>query len=387
LVRDPKGRDGVPYEYDDGTAWLRAGFRRHGSGVVAALIFGWTGAWLVLWGAALGSIFGVLVAFGGITSTRIGHDLFNIGVGQGVTVATVVSGVAFGIGGGALAVVNVLYLDRPFQVLVSVAAGFVLAVLIVVVQAAFERLGLRLRGYRRLSRDEVRRIAPLVKNVADAMELPALPRFAMHDTPTANAWTHMRTIVLTTGLLLTLTDDELKGILAHELHHWKMGDSVGLHAISAAAWPIALFYSIGMTLAGRRPDQGVIPVRPIIFQTFLTLVGWFIAWPAWIITKYAIVPLTASSQRRYEYQADAAATRIGLGAPLSSAIRKIGAFECGRTTWEDAMAATHPPVELRVEALQPHTDDDWQYQEEELNAPTWPEIRRLFGGLRAPVRR
>jgi len=388
LIRDPKGRDGVPYQYDDGTAWLRAGFKRHGSGVVAALIFGWTGAWLVLWGAALGIFFGVLIALGVITSTTIGHDLFNIGVGQGITVATVVTGVFFGIGGGALAVVNVLYLDRPFQVLVSVGAGFVLAVLIVVVQAAFERLGLRLRGYRRLSRDEVRRIAPLVKDVADRMELPALPRFAMADvTLIPNAWTHMRTIVLTKGLLQTLTDDELTAILAHELHHWKMGDSVGLHAISAAAWPVALFYSIGMALAGRRPGEGVIPVQPVIFRTFLTLVGWFIAWPSWIITKYVIVPMTASSQRRYEYQADAAAARIGLGAALCSALPKITAFECGRTTWEDAVAATHPPVDLRIEALQPHADDDWQYQEEELSAPTWPEIRRLFGGLRGPVRR
>jgi hypothetical protein len=28
--------------------------------------------------------------------------------------------------------------------------------------------------------------------------------------------------------------------------------------------------------------------------------------------------------------------------------------------------------------------DDWQYQEEELRAPTWAEIARLFSGLESP---
>jgi Zn-dependent protease with chaperone function len=384
LARNPKGRDGVPYQYDDGTAWLRAGFHRHGRAVVTALIFSWTGAWLVLWGAAFGVIFGVFVAFGVISSTAIGHDLVNLGVGQGVTVATVLSGAVFGIAGAVLAVVNVLYLDRPLQVLASLIVGFVITVLMVVVQAAFERAGLRMRGYRRLSRDEVRRIAPLVKDVADAMALPALPRFAMANETIPNAWTHMRTIVLTTGILQTLDDAELRAVLAHELHHWEMGDSVGLHAISAAAWPIALFYTLGMLLAGRGPDQAGGTVRPPMFRTVLSIVGWFIAWPAWIITKFVIVPVTASSQRRYEYEADAAAALIGLGPSLASALSKLTAFEGGRTTWEAAMNATHPPVQLRIEALQPATDDDWQYQEEELRAPTWAEIARLFSGLGSP---
>jgi hypothetical protein len=88
--------------------------------------------------------------------------------------------------------------------------------------------------------------------------------------------------------------------------------------------------------------------------------------------------MTAASHRRYEYEVDNAALEISFGTELSAALRKMTAFEGGRTGWEQAMAATHPPVELRLEALQPVEPDDWEYQEDELRAPTWQEVRRIL---------
>ena len=380
LIRDPANRDGLPYEYRDGTEWLRTGFTRHTAGIVAALIFGWTGAWLIFWGAAAGMVMGILLVLGVLASSGLAHDLLNINTGQSVTFVGVIVGAALGIAGGTLAVVDVLFVNRQIDSVISVVVGFVVTVLVVVVQAAYERFGLRLRGYRRLTRDEVKRIAPLVKSVADAMSLPALPRFAIADTPLPNAWTHMRTIVLTSGLLQILDDDELAAILAHEFHHWRRGDSVGLHAITVAAWPLVLTYTIGMAFIGKRPEEG--QDQPVMSRGFLSLFGWLIAWPAWLITKFIIVPTTASTQRRYEYEADAAAAGIGLAGALATALSKLGAFESGRTSWEEAMKATHPPVALRIDALQPAAPDDWQYKEEELRGPTGREFHRLFFGLR-----
>jgi heat shock protein HtpX len=380
LIRDPAGRDGLPYEYHDGTEWLWHGFTRHTAGIVAGLIFGWTGAWLIFWGAAAGMVLGILIVLGVIASSGLAHDLLNINTGQSVTFVGVIVGAGLGIAGGAIAVVDVLFINRPLESIISIAIGFVVTVLIVVLQAAYERFGLRLRGYRHLTREEVKRIAPLVKDVADAMSLPALPRFAMSDTPLPNAWTHMRTIVLTTGLLQILDDNELTGILAHEFHHWRRGDSVGLHAITASAWPLVLTYTIGMAMIGKRSEEG--SDRPVVTRGFLSLFGWLIAWPAWLITKFIIVPATASTQRRYEYEADSAAAAIGRADALASALSKLGAFESGRTSWEEAMKATHPPVALRIDALQPASPEDWQYQEDELRGPTGREFRRLFFGLR-----
>lgn len=366
----PSGVDGLPAKYDDGVAWLRNGFLRHPGGTVVGLITGWTGIWITLWGAAIGLVLGALIA-GGYAS-GLGEGL---GVGQASGILGTIGGGVIGTIAGFLAVLRFV-LERPLQLVLSIVSGAVLGVVILIVSAAFERLGLRLRGYRRLSRQEVRRVAPLVKDVADAMQLSALPRFAMADILVPNAWTHMRTVVITTGLLQTLSDPELRAVLAHELEHWRSGDAVGLHFVWAAAWPIALNYNIGMVLAGKHlSGGGKSQTGP--FKGLIWLIGWIVAWPAWVIIKLIITPVVAASQRRYEYAADAAAAKIGFASDLSSALRKMSAFEGGRSGWEQAMAATHPPTELRLEALQPPQPDDFEYQEDELRGPSQQELRRL----------
>lgn len=373
--------DGVPGEYNDGTEWLRNGLRRHRAVSFVALVVGWTGVWISLWGAALGAVVGILIAVGATTVTA---PLFGaIGSGQAVTVLSVVGGIIIGAVGGFIYVLTFIF-TNPISLIGSLVGGVILSVALVVGVASFERTGLRLRGYRRLSRDEVRRIAPIVKDAADAMDLPALPRFAIEDTVVPNAWSHMRTVVVTTGLLSTLNDGELRAVLVHELQHWHSGDSVGLRFVWAASWPAVLLYNFGVYLSGHWPtSSGQKPPRGIA-ATLMAAFGWFIAWPSLVLIKFVITPLTAASQRRYEYEADAAALKLGLGNELSSALRKMSAFEGGRTGWEQAMTATHPPVELRIEALQPARPDDWEYQEDDLHGPSWAEIRRIIRRPRLP---
>lgn len=162
-------------------------------------------------------------------------------------------------------------------------------------------------------------------------------------------------------------------------------DAVGLRIIWVAALPVALIYALGMWFAGARPQVPTPEALGIqLPRWFLAVVGWLIAWPTWVITKFVITPIVGASQRRYEYEADAAAKEIGLGAPLGSALRTMGAFETGRTGREAAMAATHPPVELRVEALQEARPDDDEYQEDDLEGPTGAELRRIFLFWRKP---
>ncbi len=378
-AKGPSGIEGVPASYDDGNSWLLSGAGRHPAAVVVALVVGWTGVWLALWGALVGAVLGLFIALGVVTNPGIANALFHLGLSQGVSVLGVLSGIVLGAVGGFLVVLRFVFVNHPQAFSGSFGTGVVVAFVVTMVMAAYEREGLRLRGYRRLSRDEVRRVAPLVKQVADAFDLPALPRFAMADIVVPNAWTHMRTIVLTKGLLDALSDAELEAVLAHELHHWRKGDAVGLRIVWVAALPVALIYDVGMWLAGARPQVPTPDALGIqLPRGFLAIVGWLIAWPTWVITKFVITPIVGASQRRYEYEADAAAKEIGLGAPLSSALRTMGAFETGRTGWEAAMAATHPPVELRVEALQEQRPDDSEYQEDDLEGPTGAELRRIF---------
>src|SRR5438309_750749 len=95
-------------------------------------------------------------------------------------------------------------------------------------------------------------------------------------------------------------------------------------------------------------------------------IGWLLLWPSWLVTNAVIAPLVAARTRRHEYTADSDAARIGYGPALSSALLKLSAFEAGRTGWEYAMTRSHPPMELRREALAPSLPDDEQFQQKEL---------------------
>lgn len=380
LQQAEEPRAGVPARYDDGVAWLRAGFRQMRWGSVIGVVLGWTGAWLTLWGAVGGMVIGIFVGFGIFTSPDISGHLFSLGLGQSVTLVSVIMGGVIGIGFGFLAAIKFIFLDHPVEAVGAFLSGAVISALIVVSTACFERASIRLRGYRRLSNDEVRHVAPLVKDVAEAMNLPALPRFAIDDNVIPNAWSHMRTIVISKGLLQSLDDGEIRAILAHELTHWQSGDSVALHFVWAASLPAVLLYKFGTYLAGGIKALGVETGKAA--RTILGIVGWIIAWPSWILIRLVLIPVISHSSRQSEYQADAGAAAIGLAPELISALRKMSAFEGARTGWEAALAATHPPTELRIEALQAPRPDDWEYQEDELHGPDWPEVRRVFGGLR-----
>lgn len=158
------------------------------------------------------------------------------------------------------------------------------------------------------------------------------------------------------------------------LELWRHRRSVRVVEGSVLPWLLVTATNLARNLA-----HGLRRYRALI------VVGWLIAWPTiGVITKFVITPIVGASQRRYEYEADAAAKEIGLGAPLSSALRTMGAFETGRTGWEAAMAATHPPVELRVEALQEARPDDDEFQADDLEGPTGAKLRRIFLFWRKP---
>jgi Zn-dependent protease with chaperone function len=371
----------IPFDMCSG--WLRRGLRRQRRGILIALLASWTGVWLAPWGALFGGLVGMLAAGGFATGWAASHHLYELGAGQAVSVVSLGSGLVLGAIAGLLLTILPTTLGNPVAGAVSVALGGLLTLVVVVLVATLERPMLQLRGYRRLSRDEVRRVVLLAQHVASAMDLDGLPRFMMSDTILPNAWTHMRTIVLTAGLLQMLDDAELAAVLAHELHHWRQGDAIGLRLLWAAALPIALVLNLGTWLAGAgatqrspSPDRGA-DVAPRSARGVLAVFGWAIAWAAWVLTRLVIAPIAAASQRRYEYEADAGAASVGYSSALSSALSKIGAFEAGRTGWERTVMATHPPTALRLEALS--CGHECEIEEEEL-------VRLPFSGLLRVIR-
>ncbi|BCB77232.1 hypothetical protein Pflav_036420 [Phytohabitans flavus] len=78
-----------------------------------------------------------------------------------------------------------------------------------------------------------------------------------------------------------------------------------------------------------------------------------VAWPALTSVRYFIVPLQSASARRAEYRADQGAVlaghRDGLRLVLGRLRRSV---DGSRNGWDEAICASHPPTELRLEALE-----------------------------------
>jgi len=208
-----------------------------------------------------------------------------------------------------------------------------------------------LRGYRSLSRREKERLYPLLQETGRRMGLGVVPELRMSDSEIPGAWTHMRAIVVTRGLLghydasesppqPDLDDIALSAILAHELHHWYIGDAVGMSVVWSCFWPVVILFNAATLLRQRAGLLGTL--------------GWILLWPMWVTTRLIVAPLMTKKCRKYEYEADARAVSLGddyrLG--LRRALDNIGEWERPRTGWEDALAPTHPPIELRLERLE-----------------------------------
>lgn len=353
----------VPQQFAGPVQWFSNGLDRQRRAAVYALLTSWTGLVIALWAGVVGLFVGGLVGAGIATKAgslgAVGHS---VGV-LSVIAAAVAGAVTFC--GGFYAVV---LFNNPLQFVGSLLTGAIFAVIIVAITAYFEADLLRVRGYRRPTRDEVRTIALHVQAIGTAMQLSAYPRFVVSDSANPGAWTHMRHIVVTTGLIDVLEPDQLRAVLAHEMHHWRSGDVVALRFVWACGWPVVLMFNLGTWLSGVRPGDP--SSRATMPRTLLGIVGWALLWPAWIITKLIIAPTVASRSRQQEYEADRVAARMGLSESLIGALRTIAMFEGGRTGWEAVMTATHPPTALRIEALQQRQPDDVDYQEGPLGRLT-----------------
>jgi Zn-dependent protease with chaperone function len=356
-------------------SWFLYGIGRQPTGAFVALLAGYTALIVSLWYAVLGMIFGVLVAIHVIHANSVTQDLFNAGAGTSVTAVAVATGALVGAGGGFVSFYTHTLASSPLQEGVGIVFGFLLSVAVVAVIAVFEGNLLALRGCRQLTVDEVRRISPMLQNLGTQYGLRNAPRFAIRQTRDMNAWAHMRHIVLTKGIL-DLDDNQLTAVIAHELHHWRSGDSVGQHVVWACAWPVVLLYNIASRFSN---DGRGVEIPPTKAPGFIVFAVWLIAWPAWLLVKFPITLAVRRDMRAQEYEADAAVKQIGYGPALISALRTLSIFEGGRTGWETALYATHPTSDERIDRLQVRTAADMDHVEPPLGAETNSLVGLIWG--------
>jgi heat shock protein HtpX len=159
----------------------------------------------------------------------------------------------------------------------------------------------------------------IVQGLAQRAGLP-MPRVYIMDNPQPNAFATGRSpahaaVCASTGLIETLTPEELSGVIAHELSHVKNHDTLTMAVaatIGGAVSMLAQYLQFGALFGGNRNNNNV---------------GWIGALVAMILAPLAAMLVQMAISRSREYEADRLGAKI-CGQPLwlASALRKIEGY-------------------------------------------------------------
>lgn len=339
---------------DEGFAgYVWRGVQQHGLAFFAALVVAYGGAAVLIFAVVAGAVLGALgAALLSLILLVVPEDAEFVGrwlpEGAGGAGLGVLGGLVAGAVGGFttwVGAVTALASDDPLGFVTgwlgNMLPGLLLAVFLLAGLVIWERRYLEvLRGCRRMSRREAERVEPVLDELCESLGTEGKPTVLMHDRPAAvEAYAHIRHIVIYRTTLDDLDDEELAGLISHELGHWMRADSVGLSFVYFCALPVIVVYNLAVF---------VLQVMP----TIITLIVWLFAWPAWASVRFVLAPIVGLFSRRHEYRADRTAVEAGYGEALYRVLERVRDMEPGRSGWEQILAATHPPTELRMEAIE-----------------------------------
>ena len=203
------------------------------------------------------------------------------------------------------------------------------------------------------------RLTPLFNEVYEKAKLkdPNLSqniRLYMVDQPYPNAFALGRNTVCVTSGLLYLSDDEIKGIFAHEFAHLSNKDTditlfiyVGnlIASVMFLILRVVLFiisFFLG-SMTGRRNSAA----RGFVLAATLDLIYAAIVG---LYTKLGIL-LVNYSNRNHEFEADKFAYDLGYGRELRDALTELQGENVKPSGFVANLMSTHPETYLRIEKL------------------------------------
>lgn len=239
-------------------------------------------------------------------------------------------------------------------------------------------------GARPLTRKENPKIYNIVENLCMTCNMD-MPKINIVDDPQQNAFASgidkkSYTVTLTTGIIDRLNDDELAGVIAHELTHIRNHDTrllitsiifVGIVS-TIMSLVIQMMYNAFWFggLSSRSSDDednrgnGLSMIAVFIIGALCCAVAYFFT----LLTRFAI-------SRKREYMADAGGAELcGNPLALASALRKISGdpglnnvkrddiaqlfiihpqhFAPGMMNFFNSLFSTHPDTKKRIEILE-----------------------------------
>ncbi len=217
-----------------------------------------------------------------------------------------------------------------------------------------------------VGREDLPRVYNIVERLAQKVSLP-MPKVYLIPTDSPNAFATGRnpnhaSVAVTQGILSLLTDDELEGVLAHELGHVRNRDILISSIAATLAGAITYLASIarwGMIfggMRGSRDDRGGGGIAAIAMM---------------FLAPFAAMLIQLAVSRSREYGADdTGAHWTGNPYALASALAKIDAYSRQRPLVATPSTAhlfiiapflgagsfgslfsTHPPTAKRIERL------------------------------------
>jgi heat shock protein HtpX len=208
-----------------------------------------------------------------------------------------------------------------------------------------------------------RRLAPLVRPLAERMEIP-MPKLWVTPDLSPNAFATGRnpthaSVAVTSGILQIMKDRELSAVLAHELGHVKNRDILISSIAATLASAITYLAQMAMWFGGARDDRDRRGGNP--FAMLLMIV----------LAPLAAGLIQMAISRTREFSADAeSAKALGTPQPMINALVTLDSV--GKQIPLDAspsmshmyimkpfsggsflrLFSTHPPTEERIAALQ-----------------------------------
>jgi heat shock protein HtpX len=252
--------------------------------------------------------------------------------------------------------------------LIGGATGAMIALLIAAATNLFtywnsDRMVLSAYGAHEVDARNAPELVGLVAELAGRAGLP-MPRVFVMDNPQPNAFATGRNpqnaaVAVTSGLVQSLSREELAGVIAHELAHIRNHDTLLMTITATIAGAISMLAQFGMFFGGHRDNNSGPGIIGSIAMMILAPLG-------------AMLVQMAISRTR-EYAADDLGARIA-GRPmwLASALVKIENAAHQVPNWEaernpatahmfiinplsghgvDNLFATHPSTENRIAAL------------------------------------
>jgi heat shock protein HtpX len=164
-------------------------------------------------------------------------------------------------------------------------------------------------------------------------------------------------VAVSTGLLESMTRDEVEAVLGHEVAHVANGDMVTLTLIQGVVNTFVIFFA---RVVGYFVDKA-------IFRSERTGPGFMITvFVCEIVFGILASMVVAWFSRQREFRADAgSAGLLGTPRPMVSALRRLGGLEPGHLPQAFqahgiaeghnkflGLFASHPPIEVRIAALE-----------------------------------